>query len=148
MTSQTNKKGPSQPNRLVMTIQSEEFIQDKVINNINTYVRLSRQNKMRYEIISILTMVCAVLVTGLWNFGWEYKLAATLNAMVIVFIFVDRLFNFRENWRKYGEIASSLQREQLHFQTCSGVYLEKSVRKDEAFHLFVNRVEEILEKDK
>jgi hypothetical protein len=58
------------------------------------------------------------------------------------------LFHFREHWRNYDDIAAFLRSEQLHFQTLAGVYKEKAGKPDEAFRLFVRRIEEGIKEER
>jgi hypothetical protein len=142
MLSQEKKPVSSPHIKPMLSITPEEYMQDRVVYKINTYTKLSRQHKLRYELTSIIAIVCAASVPALINYGWNNALPTALSLIVTILISMEKLFHFREHWRNYDEIAAFLRSEQLQYQTLSGVYKEKASRHDEAFRLFVRRIED------
>lgn len=148
MTSQDKKPPSGTYIKPGLSITPEEYMQDRVVYKINTYTKLSRQHKLRYELTSIIAIVCAASVPALINYGWNNALPTALSLLVTILISMEKLFHFREHWRNYDEIAAFLRSEQLQYQTLSGVYKKNPSKKEEAFRLFVRRIEEGIKEER
>jgi hypothetical protein len=136
---------PEKNLRLQLKLNPEEYLKDRVIFKINLYLRLSRRQRWLYFISSTISIICAALVPVLISQKLELY-ATILSLIVTIFVSMEKLFHFREHWRNYDSIESFLRREQLYFQTQTGVYHKKSEAM--AFNLFVKRVEEGIKQER
>ena len=127
-----------------LSISPDEYMNDRVVYKINKYVEKSERQKIYYQVTSIVAIVFAASVPVLINLGVNLVLPTILSLVVTILVSLEKLFHFREHWRNYDTIASVLRREQLEFQTLSGVYKKKDSKLDDTFPIFVRRIEEAI----
>jgi hypothetical protein len=125
-----------------LSVTPDEYMKDRVVYKINQYTKLSGQQKLLYQLTSIIGIVCAASVPVLINLSVNVALPTILSLVVTILVSLEKLFHFREHWRNYDAIAAFLRSEQLQFQTRAGVYKEKDSKSDDAFRLFVRRIED------
>ena len=124
-----------------LSVTPDEYMKDRVVYKIELYAKLSKQQKLWYQLTSIIGIICAASVPVLINLGVNVALPTILSLAVTILVSFEKLFHFREHWRNYDAIAAFLRSEQLQFQTGAGVYKEKASKPDDAFRLFVRRIE-------
>lgn len=131
-----------------LAISPEEYMQDRVMYKINLYAKMSAQQKFRYQLTSVLAIICAASVPVLINLRVHVLVPTILSLVVTILVSLEKLFHFREHWRNYDAVETFLRSEQLQFQTLSGVYKEKAAKPEEAFRLFVRRIEEGIKEER
>lgn len=120
----------------------DQYMKDRVIYKITLYGILGKRHRWLYYLTSFASIVCAALVPVLiQNPRNSTQMAAViLSLFVTVLVSAEKLFHFRQHWRNYDSIESYLRREQVSYQTRTGIY--KSKEEAEAFNLLVSRIEE------
>jgi len=131
-----------------LSISAEDYMKDRVVYKINLYAKKSAQQKFWYQLTSVLGIICAASVPVLINLGVGVTVPTLLSLVVTILVSLEKVFHFREHWRNYDAIAAFLRSEQLQFQTVSGVYKEKAGKPEEAFRLFVRRIEEGIKEER
>jgi|WetSurMetagenome_2_1015567.scaffolds.fasta_scaffold792589_1 hypothetical protein len=131
-----------------LAISPEDYMKDRVVYKINLYTKKSAQQKFWYQLTSVMAIICAASVPVLINVGIQVLVPTILSLVVTILVSLEKLFHFREHWRNYDAIAAFLRSEQLQFQTLSGVYKEKAAKPEEAFRLFVRRIEEGIKEER
>ncbi len=125
-----------------MTI--EDYLKDRLDNQIDWYNRKSAINKKRYNTLRfsiILISVCIPFLTGLITDGTTWlKMAVGFGGVLIaLFEGASTLYKFQENWLTYRMTSEQLQREKLFFLTKSGPY-----QKNHSLQMLVARAEAIM----
>ncbi len=100
----------------------EEYLKDRVDNQIAWYSRKSALNKKYHLGSNALIIVFAALIpffAGLdgERFLWSKYLIALLGVLTATFTGVSALYKFQEKWMTYRITGESLKREKLLFQT-------------------------------
>ena len=88
-----------------------------------------------------VTVVGAAIVPVLINLKFPgVDITSTIiSLIVVVFVSLETVFHFREQWKNYRSTEQLLAKEYFNFVTAEGPYREKEER--EAFLNFVDRVE-------
>lgn len=125
-----------------MTI--EDYLKDRLDNQIDWYNRKSGINKKRYNTLRfgvIFISVCIPFLTGLISEDTTWlKMAVGIGGVLIaLFEGASSLYKFQENWLTYRMTAEQLERERLFFLTKSGPY-----QKDSSLQILVARAESIM----
>ena len=86
-------------------------------------------------------MVGGATVPVLVNLDFPFINYATtvISLMVVIFVSLESVFHYREQWKNYRSTEQYLGHEQIRFLTKVGPYKELEARG--AFRLFVERVE-------
>ena len=96
-----------------------------------------------WRVILIILSVSIPFLTLLTDWRKEIKYAVAGTGVLIAAIEgILGLYKFQEDWVNYRKTAESLKREKFLYLTKSGDY-----KKENAFELFVTRIENILAKE-
>ena len=123
----------------------EEYIKDRVEDQIVWYDRKSGLNKMWFIILQIATLVASASVPVFTIFStemWARLTVAILGSVAAIFTGVVSLYQFREHWIEYRTTAESLKHEKYMYQTGTGPYVE-----DGAFSILVERIEALVSQE-
>lgn len=125
-------------------MDEQEYIKNRLEDQIKWYDRKSQWNQKRYKILRITEMVTSALIPVFMPFAdsssWFKILLALGGSAVAVIIGIQGLYNFHENWIEYRMIAETLKHEKFLYETKAGVY-ETAER---PFKLLVDRIESII----
>jgi hypothetical protein len=128
-----------------------DFIIDRVQYKINIYMKKAREHRFYHLFFSVLIAVCAALVPILINLEDEgavfQYLATVLSAMVTISVAIQEIFRFREHWRNYNLIDSSLRSEEMIFSMGAGPYARLK-NQEERQDLFVQRIENLIAEER
>jgi hypothetical protein len=151
----SGKLWPTAPVELpAMTIPPmgpQEYLQERVDQQLAWYGTKSAGNKSRYQILRLMQISLGILVSaggvyaeaiphGAWllsGFGVLISLSAAW----------ETVFDHQNNWIRYRRIKEELKREKILYVTASGPYRKEATQIDAAeaaFTLFVARVEGLL----
>lgn len=127
----------------------EEYIQQRVDDQIAWHSKKSSTNRKTYQILTLLAIIAAACIPLLSavtllseNPGVIAPLAAGgLGVLITILSGTTSLFRFHENWVEYRLIVESLKRERFLF--LAGV---EPYTGDEKFPEFVERVEGLIAK--
>jgi hypothetical protein len=127
-------------------ISPEEYVQQRINDQIGWYDRKSITNKRWFKRLRFAEIVAAATIPFLSGFAdksFLIKIAiGALGVFVAVIASVLGLLQFQVHWIAYRAIAESLRKEKFLFLTQTDPY-----DKDDALHLFVQRVEALLSKE-
>jgi len=123
----------------------EEYLKDRVEDQIVWYDRKSGSNKMWFIILQIATLVASASVPVFAIFSsdmWARVTVAILGSATAISTGIVSLYQFREHWIEYRTTAESLKHEKYMYQTGTGPYIE-----DGAFSVLVERIEELVSQE-
>lgn len=123
----------------------EEYLKDRVEDQIVWYDRKSGLNKMWFIILQIVTLVASASVPVFAIFSsnmWARITVAILGSATAISTGIVSLYQFREHWIEYRTTAESLKHEKYMYQTGTGPYAE-----DGAFLVLVERIEALVSQE-
>lgn len=123
----------------------EEYLKDRVDDQIVWYARKSGSNKMWFIILQIATLVAAASVPVFAIFSsdmWARVTVAILGSATAITTGIVSLYQFRDHWIDYRTTAESLKHEKYMYQTGTGSYVG-----DGAFSVFVERIEALVSQE-
>ncbi len=128
-------------------MNKEDYMKDRVEDQINWYEKKSAKNKKSYHRIKVAEIILAVLlpfISGLHDFyGLEIATVAGFIGMMIAIISgISVLYKYHDKWIEYRTTVESLKHEQYLFLTESGGY-----NSNDAFTIFVERFESLISKE-
>lgn len=130
--------------KAVMNLAPEEYLKDRVDDQINWYDRKSQTNQRWYKWLRIMEVVAAASIPFLVGYMtegefWIKFVVGFLGVVVTVITGIIGLYRFQENWIEYRTTCESLKHEKYLFLTQSEPYAgEKS------FPFFVERIEALI----
>ncbi len=123
----------------------DEYIKDRVDDQIAWYDRKSGSNKKWFIIFQITTLVASASVPVFAIFSgdmWARVLVAMLGSATAITTGIVSLYQFREHWIEYRTTAESLKHEKYLYQTSTEPYVG-----DGAFSMLVERVEALVSQE-
>ncbi len=127
-------------------ISPEEYVEQRINDQIGWYDRKSTTNQRWFKRLRFAEIVAAAAIPFLSGFAgnsFPIKIAiGALGVFVAVIASLLGLLQLQVHWIEYRATAESLRREKFLFLTQTAPY-----DKDDAFHLFVQRVEALLTKE-
>ena len=124
---------------------AEDYIKDRVDNQIVWYGKKSAINKKYYLWSNALIIIFAALIpffAGLHEetAEWAKYIIALLGVLTATFTGISALYKFQEKWMTYRITGESLKREKILFQTRTGPYSSGA----SSFNQFVSTTESIM----
>ncbi len=119
----------------------EEYIDERLNQFREWYDKKAVSAKRSYQWMRAITVVGGVVVPVLINIQHPYTRIFTtaVSLVVAVFVSLETVFHFREQWKNYRSTEQLLAKEYFTFVSGEGPY--KKTEEKEAFLLFVDRVE-------
>ncbi len=131
-----------------MKITPEEYLEDRVEEQINWYNRKSISNKKWFYLLQIIVLVMSATVpvvsilSIVFESIWIRLGIGILGAIAAIATGIISICQFRKNWIEYRTTAESLKCEKYMFKTKTGFYAER-----DAFPVFVERIEALVSKE-
>jgi hypothetical protein len=125
----------------------EKYIEERVMQYQDWYDKKSVKCKALYLRMRALSVVGAAIVPVLVNINVQYINYATtvISLIVVIFVSLESVLHYREQWKNYRSTQQYLNRERLYFLTKEGPY--RQVNEKDAFVLFVERIESAIENE-
>jgi len=127
-------------------MNQDEYIKDRVENQISWYSNKSSTCQKKYKIWQVIKVIAALLITtlSLWAekdiFGFKMTyIVAILGAFIIFIESFIKIYDYKKLWVQYRMASENLNREKLYFETKSEPY-----DGPEPFKLFVQNCENIM----
>lgn len=124
----------------------EEYIEQRVVDQINWYDSKSQKSQKWFKRIRGLEIIAASAIPLIAGFGqgttWSIILIGILGAIVAILASLLSLNQFQENWIEYRTTCESLKHEKYLFLTNTEPYNE-----EDPFGLFVQRIESLISKE-
>ncbi len=123
-------------------MDQNEYIQERVDDQIGWYDKKSITNKRSFIFLSITQIIAGVLITflaGIESFASYKMTASTLGLIIAIIAGLLGILKFQENWVNYRTAAESLKHEKYRFLTKSSPYDIEN-----AFQIFVENIEKLI----
>lgn len=128
-------------------MEPEEYIRNRVDNQIQYFGIAAAKNKKWFYVISILKIVLSlVLCIGSAIYGkgsGESIIVSVVSGVLALLESLMILFKSNEKWIIYREASEKLKKEKNLFLTMTGSYY--SMSKEDAFNTFTQKIEFILD---
>lgn len=130
-----------------MAMNEQEYLKDRLEDQINWYDRKSIFNKrwhIRLKIIQTLLALTIPLVAAfVTTENTVIKIAAGILGILVAFITsLSSIFKYHENWIEYRTVAESLKHEKFLYLGNANPY-----KVNNPFELLVERVETLISKE-
>ena len=128
-------------------MENTDYIKNRFQKQLDWLSEKSERNQKKYRILRVITLFCAISLPFLTGYAtdeyWYLKIIIGFFGVVIAFSEgLLSLYKYHDNWITYRNTVNSLEREKVMYDTMSGIYFKCTP--DDAFHTFVNNVENIL----
>lgn len=124
----------------------EEYISQRLDDQIDWYSRKSLSCQTRYNVLRLIEIIAAALIPFLSGMGEKVScgqwIVGSLGVMIALAAAAGSLFKYHENWIQYRVTSEQLKHEKFLFATRSGPYEDLS-----RFQLLVQRVEALISKE-
>jgi hypothetical protein len=119
----------------------EEYVAERLNPEIVYYNKSATAAKKKYLQMRALTVIGGALVPVLVNVDLPYVdiLTTTISLVVVLFVSLETVYRYREQWTNYRTAEQHLRNEYFEFTTKSGSYT--GLDEMTAFTLFVNHIE-------
>lgn len=125
-------------------MNEEEYLKQRVEDQIKWYSKRSIFNQSRYKFLFILQLIFSSSITVLVIFSDNFYLKIIIAILGVLVTAINSLivaFKYFENWTSYRTTAESLKKEKYFFTTKTGIY------KSDDFNLFVKNIEGLISKE-
>ena len=129
-----------------LKLTPERYVRERIEFKLAAYSGKAKMYRLRYLIMSVVSVVGAASVPALINMGVNTLVPTVVSLIVTIMVSLEGLFHYREQWKNYDLITSFLKYEQMCFEAKTGVYRKKD--DSEAFALLVKRVEDGILKER
>lgn len=127
-----------------MKFTQEEYLKDRVDDQIDWYNRKSQSNQKWYKWLRLVEIIAATsipFIAGYMEEGiiWTKVSVGILGLIVAIITAIIGLYNFQEHWVEYRTTCESLKHEKYLFHTKTEPY-----NIEDPFPLFVKRIESLI----
>src|SRR5215471_21227734 len=138
-------------NEAAPALDPEQYIAERVKQYQAWYDRKAVATKSRYLQMRAFSVIGGGLVPVLVNVPAQFTilgvsiiqaLVTIISLLVVIVVSLESVFHYREQWKNYRSTEQLLGHEQFEFLAHVGVY--KSLSPEEAFQLFVEKVEDAI----
>jgi uncharacterized membrane protein len=128
-------------------LNPQEYIYERLNESIAWYDKNAAKKKKLYLQMRAITVISGAIVPVLVNMEFTYvKFITTfLSLVVVLFVSLESVYHFREQWINYRSTEQFLRMEYFFFTANDGPYAGK--KESEAYRLFVERVESAIESE-
>jgi len=128
-------------------MNQEEYLQERIDDQINWYDRKSLQSQKWFKRLQIVSIIAATTIPFISGYLTEttiwLKLAVGVLGLIVAAITaILGLYKFQENWLEYRTVCESLKHEKYLFLTKSEPY-----DSEDSFKILVERVEGLISKE-
>ena len=109
-------------------MNQEEYIKDRLDDQISWYDKKSGFNQKRYKFYKVSEALLAISIPVLSGFstiegwGWLIYVVAVIGGLITLITIIPSLNKYHENWVEYRLTSEVLKREKYLFLTSSGKY--------------------------
>lgn len=130
-----------------LQISHDVYVKDRVRFKIEAYRKKGNRYRWSYLLMASTATVGAATVPVLINLDKVDKIVPTLvSLLVTILVGLEGLLHLREHWRNYDLMKTYLRGEENLFRAGAGAY--KNLPPNEAFPLFVERIESEIAKER
>ncbi|MCB0282548.1 MAG: DUF4231 domain-containing protein [Calditrichaeota bacterium] len=151
--SSAEKSWTDQKLRAFASMTAEEYINERFNPMRGWYDKKAGSTKNLYLRMRAASVIGGAVVPVLINIHFDFAyfetvidvITTAISLMVVVFVSLESVFHFREQWKNYRSTEQLLANEYFKFASGEGPYNVKEQR--EAFLKFVNRIESAIERE-
>ncbi|CAM1339202.1 DUF4231 domain-containing protein [Tenacibaculum aestuarii] len=126
---------------------SEQYINERLNNQIDWHDKKSYHNKKLFYTFHVLEVFLALLIPFLNSITdekslWSYKIISFISLTIAIISTILSLSKFQTNWVQYRLISETLKSEKFLYLTKSPPY-----NQGEAYNTLVKRIEGIILKE-
>jgi hypothetical protein len=123
-----------------------EYIKHRVANGIGWYRISGDKARKRFLWMRSIAVIGGAAVPVLVNLSFHYQAFVTtaISLVVVVFVSLEGVWHFRDQWRNYRSTSSAIEHEFFAYETEALPYskfMDNDAGKKAAFAEFVQRVE-------
>ncbi len=131
-----------------MEMNAEDYIKQRLDDQINWYDKTSTESQRRYKCLRSIEIVVAATIPFLAGFSTDalpaLKIAAGLAGIIVVVVSGFLALNqYQENWIDYRTTCESLRHHKYRFLTGAEPYSDQG----DAFGHLVNNTEDLISKE-
>jgi hypothetical protein len=136
---------PKLPPRGFAQMSAQEFIAERVNPALGYYDKTANKHKRAYLRMRAVTVIGGAIVPVLVNINLPNIdiLTTIISLIVVLLVSLESVYHFREQWTNYRSAEQNLRNEYFLFTSRGGTYARMDP--DDAYKLFVDRVEEVIE---
>ncbi len=131
-------------------MDKDEYLKDRLDDQINWYDKKSIKNQSNYKILRIIEIISAVLIPFLSalsinNSSFTFVVSILVSLLGVIITFIASMLSlgkYQENWIEYRTTCESLKKEKYLFLTNTIPY-----NTDNAFSILTHRVESLISKE-
>lgn len=127
-------------------MNEEEYLADRLDNQINWYDGKSQFNQKWFKRLRLTEIVLAAIIPLLAGIGSSIPyysiIIGSLGVIIAVSAGVSAVYKFHENWLEYRTTSETLKHEKYLFRTNCPPY-----NQEDSFHFLVQRVEGLISKE-
>ena len=152
---------PDQKLRPYASISQEEYIAERFNSMRGWYDKKAGSTKNLYLRMRAASVIGGAIVPVLINMHFNFipeilidLLTTAISLLVVIFVSLESVFHYREQWKNYRSTEQLLATEYFKFVSGEGPYdiseksgKQETLLKKEAFLKFVSRVEGIIERE-
>lgn len=124
----------------------EEYLQDRLENQITWYDTKSLYNQRRYKRLRLMEIIAAALIPFLSGMSgklcYSEWIIGGLGVIIAVSAAAGALYKYHENWIQYRTTAEQLKHEKFIYLTRTGLYAHEN-----RFITLVERIESLISKE-
>lgn len=141
MPQDTEKHWSHQKLRAYGSLSQEEYIDERLNEFREWYDKKATRAKKLYQWMRSTTVIGGATVPVLINLPIKNVdiITTLISLLVVIFISLESVFHFREQWKNYRATEQLLAKEYFNFVAAEGPY--RDMEEKEAFLSFVERVE-------
>lgn len=129
-----------------LNMKEEEYIQNRIDDQINWYSQKSQFNQKCFKRLKIVEIASAAVIPFLAGIGPAFSyyqiVIGSLGVIIAVSAGISSIYKFHENWIEYRTTAETLKHEKyLYLAKCS------PYEGDDSFSKLVQRAESIISKE-
>ena len=132
--------------RLASNMTEEEYVNDRLNDQINWYSKKSQANQKWYKNLRMTEIISASLIPFLSGIGdkvaYNAWIIGALGVLIAIATATSSLLKFHENWIQYRTTVEQLKHEKFLYVTNVKPYDSEN-----RFHLLVERVEGLISKE-
>lgn len=127
-------------------MDEEEYLKDRLEDQIDWYSKKSQTNKKRFERLRLLEIVLATLIPFLACIGDAYHviniIIGGIGVVIAIAAGLSAINKYQENWIEYRTTAESLKHEKYLYKTKCEPY-----DSDSSLQILVQNIENLISKE-
>lgn len=127
----------------------EEYISERLNDQIKYYDKTANRAKKTYLINRTIIVVAGAVVPVLINIDFPHDnlITSFFSLLVVLIVSLESVYHNREQWINSRSTSEALRKEYFLYSTKEGPYTKLESSQNDAFILFVERIEYLIESE-